>query len=335
MKLLGTPTERELRAMRATCTSSDLPKLKPYPWERVFPSGTSARAIDLAHKLLCYDPSQRLTATQATAHPFFEGVQYMMAGAAHTSVLDLGHSQWQRHLQSVFDNYISSRTAESLEVVAALEASLVTALQGVESVGAESVNHDAAAQLMAPEVTAALQKALRAEETAHAELQKHVVGSLRGDADAGDAHVAKLRAQVAEAKREAGRRCAAAADLRREVDSLHGQLAKLQAQLKAAATKAMPRTAEIASQTEADLKVNVSPGFGRRASARTPSQCGPSLLQGAATSTNAVGGESPVMARASSVEADRAARSSCGGMPGHEVLDPTLWAGASAAAAPR
>ena len=173
-----------------------------------------------------------------------------------------------------------------------------------------------------------------------------------------------LASQVAEAKREAGRRCAAAADLRREVDSLHGQLAKLQAlllllspppphptpkpsfvstnytrsrqaQLKAAATKAMPRTAEIASQTEADLKVNVSPGFGRRASARTPSQCGPSLLQGAATSTNAVGGESPVMARASSVEADRAARSSCGGMPGHEVLDPTLWAGASAAAAPR
>lgn len=40
-----------------------------------------------------------------------------------------------------------------------------------------------------------------------------------------------LASQVAEAKREAGRRCAAAADLRREVDSLHGQLAKLQALL--------------------------------------------------------------------------------------------------------
>ena len=40
-----------------------------------------------------------------------------------------------------------------------------------------------------------------------------------------------LASQVAEAKREAGRRCAAAADLRREVDSLHGQLAKLQARL--------------------------------------------------------------------------------------------------------
>jgi serine/threonine protein kinase len=34
MKLLGTPTERELRAMRATCTTADLPKLKTYPWER-------------------------------------------------------------------------------------------------------------------------------------------------------------------------------------------------------------------------------------------------------------------------------------------------------------
>ena len=34
MKLLGTPTERELRPMRATCTTADLPKLKTYPWER-------------------------------------------------------------------------------------------------------------------------------------------------------------------------------------------------------------------------------------------------------------------------------------------------------------
>ena len=66
---------------------------------------------------------------QATAHPFFEGVQYMMAGAAHASVLDFGQSQWQRHLQSLFDHYVSCRTAESLEVVPALEAALVAALQ--------------------------------------------------------------------------------------------------------------------------------------------------------------------------------------------------------------
>ena len=82
MKLLGTPSERELRAMRATCTTADLPKLKTYPWERVFPQGTSSRAIDLAHKLLCYDPNLRLTATQALQHPFFEGVWYHVDGAA-------------------------------------------------------------------------------------------------------------------------------------------------------------------------------------------------------------------------------------------------------------
>ena len=40
MKLLGTPTEKELKAMRATCSVDELPKLKAYPWERVFPAGT-------------------------------------------------------------------------------------------------------------------------------------------------------------------------------------------------------------------------------------------------------------------------------------------------------
>ena len=37
MKLLGTPSDKELRAMRATCSVEELPKLKAYPWDRVFP----------------------------------------------------------------------------------------------------------------------------------------------------------------------------------------------------------------------------------------------------------------------------------------------------------
>ena len=40
MKLLGTPSDKDLRSMRATCSVEELPKLKAYPWERVFPSGT-------------------------------------------------------------------------------------------------------------------------------------------------------------------------------------------------------------------------------------------------------------------------------------------------------
>ena len=62
MKLLGTPSEKELRMMRATCSVDELPKLKAYPWERVFPHSTPPRAIDLAYKLLSYSSSRRLNA---------------------------------------------------------------------------------------------------------------------------------------------------------------------------------------------------------------------------------------------------------------------------------
>ena len=36
--------------------------------------------MDLARKLLSYDPSQRLTATQALAHPFLHDVEYLLEG---------------------------------------------------------------------------------------------------------------------------------------------------------------------------------------------------------------------------------------------------------------
>ena len=52
-------------------------------WERVFPTGTPPRAMDLARKLLCYDPAARLTATQALAHPFLQDVEQMIGHDAN------------------------------------------------------------------------------------------------------------------------------------------------------------------------------------------------------------------------------------------------------------
>ena len=66
--------------MRATCSVDELPKLKAYPWERVFPHGTPQRAMDLARNLLCYDPSQRLTASQALQHPFLQDAECLLQG---------------------------------------------------------------------------------------------------------------------------------------------------------------------------------------------------------------------------------------------------------------
>ena len=64
--------------MRATCQAADLPKLKPFPWERIFAPNTPSEASDLAQRLLRYDPDQRLSAPQALAHPFFDGAQELV-----------------------------------------------------------------------------------------------------------------------------------------------------------------------------------------------------------------------------------------------------------------
>jgi len=96
MKLLGTPSEKELRAMRATCSVDELPKLKAYPWDRVFPAGTPTRATDLARKLLTYDPSQRLTATQALTHPFLEGIEALVE---HGGARSAGDGLTSEHLK--------------------------------------------------------------------------------------------------------------------------------------------------------------------------------------------------------------------------------------------
>uniref|UniRef100_A0A7S4B1Y9 Protein kinase domain-containing protein n=1 Tax=Chrysotila carterae TaxID=13221 RepID=A0A7S4B1Y9_CHRCT len=85
MKLLGTPSDRDLQSMQAVCRSDDLPKLKPFPWDRIFPPGTPADAIDLAQRLILYDPDQRLTAPQTLAHPFFDGAAQLVEGSSSTA----------------------------------------------------------------------------------------------------------------------------------------------------------------------------------------------------------------------------------------------------------
>jgi glycogen synthase kinase 3 beta len=81
MKLLGTPTDADLQAMNAPCVAEDLPKLKPFPWDRIFSAGTPPEAIDLAQRLLRYDPKLRLDAVAILAHPFFDRAAGIVSGA--------------------------------------------------------------------------------------------------------------------------------------------------------------------------------------------------------------------------------------------------------------
>eukprot|EP00962_Isochrysis_galbana_P041384 scaffold15193_cov101-Isochrysis_galbana.AAC.1 len=82
MKLLGTPTDADLQAMNAPCVAEDLPTLKPFPWDRIFAAGTPPEAIDLAQRLLRYNPSQRLDAVATLAHPFFDRAAEIVSGTA-------------------------------------------------------------------------------------------------------------------------------------------------------------------------------------------------------------------------------------------------------------
>lgn len=72
IKILGTPTREEVKAMNPFHTSFKFPQIKPHPWNKVFRGKPTPEAADLASKVLCYDPSKRITAFEVMAHPFFD-----------------------------------------------------------------------------------------------------------------------------------------------------------------------------------------------------------------------------------------------------------------------
>jgi serine/threonine protein kinase len=58
--------------MNPTYTEFKFPQIRPYPWNKIFKPRAPAEAIDLIARLLCYVPTQRLSALEACAHPFFD-----------------------------------------------------------------------------------------------------------------------------------------------------------------------------------------------------------------------------------------------------------------------
>mmetsp|Transcript_10740 Transcript_10740/g.35622 ORF Transcript_10740/g.35622 Transcript_10740/m.35622 type:complete len:556 (-) Transcript_10740:906-2573(-) len=274
LKLLGTPSERDLRAMGATCNASDLPKLRAYPWDRVFPPGTSQRAVDLTHRLLCYDPAQRLTASQALAHPFFEGVQYLLQDAAGgPGRLASSHSAWQATLHSLFDEYVSTRSAAVADALPALE----------KAVAEAAAEGDVASMLAAArrELAPQLAQIKAQEQEAMAALSHAVLASVRAPGSGADSAAQAVAKALAEEK-------AAAEMAAAEVVSLRDQLAKLQAELAAARAGGGAGAAMFRSAAAAEMQ---SP----------PDRVGPSHRNSIACIATE---SSPMYARASSVSVD-------------------------------
>lgn len=73
-KVLGTPTKENWPDGMTMVAQMQFkfPKCAPVPWSHVLPPSASKAAIQLIQELLQYDPSRRLTASQALQHRFFD-----------------------------------------------------------------------------------------------------------------------------------------------------------------------------------------------------------------------------------------------------------------------
>lgn len=74
IKVLGTPTREQMRAMNPNYTEFRFPVIRARSWNRIFSSHLNAppEAAKLVSNLLEYTPTNRLTPLDACAHPFFD-----------------------------------------------------------------------------------------------------------------------------------------------------------------------------------------------------------------------------------------------------------------------
>ncbi|ORY89358.1 hypothetical protein BCR35DRAFT_350358 [Leucosporidium creatinivorum] len=74
IKVLGTPTKEQIMKMNPSYRDHRFPQIKAVALNKLLPKA-SPEAIDLLGQLLQFDPSSRVTAAKAMAHPFFDEIK--------------------------------------------------------------------------------------------------------------------------------------------------------------------------------------------------------------------------------------------------------------------
>jgi len=80
IKILGTPTREEIRAMNKEYQDyKQFPSIKPHPWAKVFPPLTPPLALEALSRMLVYTPTTRVRALDTCSHAFFDELRRLHA----------------------------------------------------------------------------------------------------------------------------------------------------------------------------------------------------------------------------------------------------------------
>lgn len=72
IKVLGTPTREEVRAMNSTYIEFKFPQIKGCQWRKIFMNKTPEDAMDFIASTLAYTPTSRLKPLEGCVHKFFD-----------------------------------------------------------------------------------------------------------------------------------------------------------------------------------------------------------------------------------------------------------------------
>lgn len=72
IKILGTPSRHDIKAMNPVYKEYRFPNIAPIPWEKVFKPNTNPEAVRFISRLLIYDPSERPNPLEALLDPWFD-----------------------------------------------------------------------------------------------------------------------------------------------------------------------------------------------------------------------------------------------------------------------
>lgn len=72
IKVLGTPSKEEIRAMNASYTEFKFPQIRGHEWSQVFRTRTPPQAVECVSRFLVYSPQRRMLPLYAVAQGFFD-----------------------------------------------------------------------------------------------------------------------------------------------------------------------------------------------------------------------------------------------------------------------